>query len=113
MFDAFYRALETTAFSIWMGLSPSVFERRYVKQVGVRRSLKERPGGDCVLLDEKTRKCLAYDERPRQCRTWPFWDSNLRSPQAWAEAAEACPGCNRGDLVPLEQIKLQASKIRV
>ena len=96
-----------------LGLTPAEFEARYVKRVGVRRSLKERPGGDCVLLDETTRKCTAYEERPRLCKTWPFWDSNLRSPEAWAEAAEACPGCNKGNLVPLEQIVEQAAKIRI
>lgn len=95
------------------GMTPAVFERRFVKRVGIRRSLKERKGGDCVLLDADTRRCTVYNARPRQCRTWPFWDSNLRSPEAWAEAAEACPGCNKGNLVPLEQIVEQAAKIRL
>jgi len=53
------------------GMTPAVFERRFVKRVGIRRSLKERKGGDCVLLDADTRKCTVYDARPRQCRTWP------------------------------------------
>ena len=66
-----------------------------------------------MLLDKETRRCTVYDTRPRQCRTWPFWNSNLRSREAWDEAAEACPGCNKGDLVPLEQIVEQASKIRL
>jgi Fe-S-cluster containining protein len=96
-----------------LGMTPADFESRYVKRVGVRRSLTERANGDCVLLDEKSRKCLAYEERPRQCKTWPFWDSNIRSPEAWAEAAEACPGCNKGNLVPLESIVEQASRIRI
>ena len=96
-----------------VGLTPLDFERSYVKRVGVRRSLKERQNGDCVLLDEETRKCTAYEQRPRQCKTWPFWDSNLRSKKAWEEAAEACPGCNKGTVVPLETIVQQASKIRI
>ena len=96
-----------------IGMEPAAFEAAHVKRVGVRRSLKERPNGDCVLLDETTRKCTVYDERPRQCRTWPFWDSNLRSPEAWAEAAEACPGCNKGQVVPVEAIVAQAAKIRI
>ena len=104
---------EIDAMASRVGMTPVDFEERYVKRVGVRRSLKERAGGDCVLLDEKTRACTAYEQRPRQCRTWPFWDSNLRSPEAWAEAAEACPGCNKGNLVPLETIIEQAAKIRV
>jgi Fe-S-cluster containining protein len=104
---------EIDAMAARKGMSPADFEAAFVRRVGVRRTLTERPGGDCVLLDEKTRKCTAYEERPRQCRTWPFWDSNLRTPQAWAEAAEACPGCNKGDIVPLERIVEQAAKIRI
>lgn len=104
---------EIDAMAERLGTTSAEFEATHVKRVGVRRSLKERPDGDCVLLDEKTRKCTAYEDRPRQCRTWPFWDSNLRSPAAWAEAAEACPGCDRGDLVPLAAIVEQAAKIRI
>jgi len=96
-----------------VGMKPETFERRFVKRVGIRRSLKERANGDCVLLDKETRRCTAYEVRPRQCRTWPFWNSNLRSREAWDEAAEACPGCNKGSLVPLEQIVEQASKIKL
>jgi len=96
-----------------IGMDSAAFEEQFVKRVGVMRSLKERPGGDCVLLDPQTRKCTAYEERPRQCKTWPFWQSNIRTPEAWAEAAQACPGCNKGDLVPLEQIVEQAAKIRI
>ena len=104
---------EIDAMACRVGMPADQFEATYVKRVGVRRSLKERTNGDCVLLDETTRKCTAYDERPRQCRTWPFWDSNLRSPESWAEAAEACPGCNKGQIVPLETIVEQAAKIRI
>jgi uncharacterized protein len=104
---------EIDAMAARVGMTAEAFESAHVRRVGVRRSLKERRGGDCVLLDPQTRKCTTYEERPRQCRTWPFWDSNLRSPEAWAEAAEACPGCNKGSLVPLETIVEQAAKIRV
>jgi Fe-S-cluster containining protein len=104
---------EIDAMAAAKGMDAAAFEAAFVRRVGVRRSLTERPGGDCVLLDATTRRCTVYEARPRQCRTWPFWDSNLRSPEAWAEAAEACPGCNRGPLVPLESIIEQAAKIRV
>jgi Fe-S-cluster containining protein len=104
---------EIDAMAAKLGMDSVDFEAQHVYRVGIRRSLKERPGGDCVLLDPVTRKCTTYEERPRQCRTWPFWDSNLRSPEAWADAAEACPGCNKGNLVPLERIVEQAAQIRV
>jgi len=104
---------EIDAMAARLGMPVADFEARHVRRVGVRRSLRERPGGDCVLLDGTSRRCTVYAERPRQCRTWPFWDSNLRSPEAWAEAASACPGCDKGQLVPLEAIREQAAKIRL
>jgi Fe-S-cluster containining protein len=104
---------EIDALAAVKGMTAEAFERDFVHRVGVRRSLNERAGGDCVLLDPGTRRCTAYEARPRQCRTWPFWRSNLASPAAWEEAARACPGCNRGDIVPLERIIEQASRIRI
>lgn len=104
---------EIDAMAAQLELESADFEKRFVRRVGIRRSLTERPGGDCVLLDATTRKCTVYDQRPRQCKTWPFWDSNLKSPEAWEEAASHCPGCNKGTLVPLETIREQAAKIRI
>jgi hypothetical protein len=89
------------------------FERQFVRKVGVRKSLKEFKNGDCVFFDNQTRKCKVYKARPRQCRTWPFWDSNLRSPETWAETCRVCPGSGEGRLYQLEEIQEQASVIRV
>ena len=69
------------------GESPARFEEMYVKAVGKRKSLKELPDGACVFF-RKGVGCTLYEHRPRQCRTWPFWDSNLKSPRAWKEAGE-------------------------
>ena len=59
------------------------FEQQYVRKVGIRRSLREFPNGDCVFFDSDSRKCQVYQARPRQCRTWPFWPSTLASPETW------------------------------
>ena len=89
------------------------FERRYVRLVGIRKSLIEFANGDCVFFHSESRTCQVYTARPRQCRTWPFWPSNLTSPAAWEETAQRCPGCNRGRLVPLEHILTQVEVMRV
>lgn len=94
-------------------LEVSQFERKYVREVGIRKSLKEYKNGDCVFFDNKTRKCKVYAARPRQCRTWPFWDSNLKSPEAWAEACQECPGSGKGKLHQLEAIEVQRKTVRV
>ena len=94
-------------------LAVDEFEDRYVRQIGVRKSLHELDNGDCVFFDGKTRKCTVYAARPRQCRTWPFWDSNIRTPEAWAETCQVCPGSGTGPLYQLETIERQAAVIRI
>ena len=89
------------------------FEKLYVKRVGIRKSLKEFPNGDCVFFDGQLRKCSLYDARPRQCRTWPFWDSNLKSPEAWEETCQACPGSGTGKLYSLDVIEAQRKVMKV
>lgn len=41
--------------------------------------------------------CGIYAVRPMQCRTWPFWNMNLRSVEAWGRAAAGCPGMCDGE----------------
>lgn len=96
-----------------ISLSVEEFERKYVRKIGVRRSLVEFPNGDCVFFDPEKRHCTVYEDRPRQCRTWPFWESNVRTPAAWKETCEACPGSGKGQLVPVEQIIAQLKVIRL
>ena len=94
-------------------MSVDDFESDYVRKIGIRKSLKEFPNGDCVFFDTKTRKCQVYEARPRQCRTWPFWDSNLKNEEAWALTCEICPGSGQGKLHSIEQIEKQRSVMRV
>ncbi len=103
--------IEAMAESLEMNLEK--FGKKYVRLVGIRKSLVEFGNGDCVFFDNKTRKCQVYEKRPRQCRTWPFWHSNLTSPDAWDGIAEHCPGCNRGPLIPLNEIEKRLNVMRV
>ena len=92
---------------------PRPSKSMYVRKVGIRRSLREFPNGDCVFFDSETRKCQVYEARPRQCRTWPFWTSNLKSPEAWEETCRVCPGSGKGKLYQLEHIESQRKVINV
>ncbi|MCC7474987.1 MAG: YkgJ family cysteine cluster protein [Pirellulales bacterium] len=96
-----------------VGLNVEEFETRYISKVGARKSLKEMKNYDCVFFDSAARRCKVYHARPRQCRTWPFWDSNLRTPESWAATCEACPGSGTGKLYPLETIEAQRAQIRI
>ncbi len=105
---------EIAALAAEVGLDEAEFESRYVRQIGVRKSLKELDANyDCIFLDGKTRKCTVYNARPRQCRTWPFWDSTTRTPEAWAATCEVCPGSGTGRLYQLGEIEAQRAIIRI
>ena len=94
-------------------LDVDTFEHRYVRRVGVRKSLVEFPGGDCVFFDTEKRHCSVYQARPLQCRTWPFWDSNIESPKAWKQTCQKCPGSGQGTLYSVEKILEQAAAMRL
>lgn len=96
-----------------LALPVAEFEKRYVRKVGIRKSLIEYANGDCVFFDSHARKCTVYNARPRQCRTWPFWHSNTRSAEAWQQTCEVCPGSGKGKLHSAEQIVHQISVVRV
>ena len=89
------------------------FEKRYVRKIGIRKSLKEHRNGDCVFFDPQTRRCTVYSARPRQCQTWPFWSSNLKSKRAWEETCEVCPGSGQGKLYDLVSIEEMRNTFRV
>ena len=106
---------EINAMAAHLEISPAEFERRFVRNIGIRRSLKELPRSnyDCVFFDNEARTCRVYEHRPRQCRTWPFWDSNIRTPEAWEKTCQECPGSGKGKLYQLEAITEQVTVIRV
>lgn len=82
-------------------------------KVGPRgKTLREKRSGDCVFYDAK-KGCTIYSVRPRQCRTWPFWESNLRSEGAWNAMSESCPGAGQGELIPVEEITRRMKVIRL
>lgn len=85
-----------------LGVDEKIFRSEYTRRVLARISLKERPGGDCVMLTPKG--CRVYELRPVQCRTWPFWPMNLKSRRAWDAQAERCMGMNHGRLYTFQEI---------
>jgi Fe-S-cluster containining protein len=82
--------------------------QKYMRRVGLRTTIIEEPTSrDCIFLTEPAgqRGCAIYRVRPSQCRSWPFWPENLKSPSAWNQAAQKCPGINRGRLYSFEEIE--------
>ncbi len=104
---------EIAALAAAVRLDAEEFQRRYVRKVGIRQSLIELPGGDCVFFHRESGSCQVYQQRPRQCRTWPFWHSNLATPAAWREMCRSCPGGNRGPLFPQRTIRARLDVFNV
>jgi len=84
----------------------------YSRATPCGRTLREKANGDCVFYDRKV-GCTVYAVRPPQCRTWPFWESNVATPEAWAKTCEECPGSGRGELIPAEEITRRMKIIRL
>ncbi len=89
------------------------FSRQFVRLIGTAFSLIERPNGDCIFYDREGKGCSIYAVRPTQCRTWPFWESNLRTKATWDETCRVCPGAGTGDLVSVDEIQRRATAIRL
>ena len=103
---------EVRAIAKYLGRSDQWLSKEHLRRVGLRLSLTEHADGDCVFLERRNGAtfCRIHEVKPTQCRQWPFWDSNLKSPETWNEAAQKCPGMNRGkrhDFVQIESVRLQ------
>ena len=101
---------EVAAIAGHAGLTEAEVRLFHARLIGRRTSLREKPNGDCTFLDGPTRRCAIYPVRPVQCRTWPFWDSNLRSPAAWEQTCRECPGAGAGAFVPAAEVRRRAAE---
>jgi len=105
-------AEEITAIAAHRGESEDETTQLYTRAVGSRRSLREKANGDCVFFD-RSKGCTIYPVRPRQCRTWPFWESNVVTREAWEHTCEVCPGSGKGELISAEEITRRLNVIRI
>jgi len=105
-------AEEIAAIAEHRGESEAETTALHTRQVGNRRSLREKDNGDCVFYD-RAKGCTVYSVRPRQCRTWPFWESNVVTAEAWERTCEICPGSGKGELISSEEITRRVKVIRI
>jgi Fe-S-cluster containining protein len=91
------------------GESAQEFSAKFVRRVGQRYSLIEKPGGDCIFWD-KSAGCTVYRARPVQCQTWPFWPENVESPEEWERICTVCPGSGQGRLYTVDEIVASISR---
>jgi Fe-S-cluster containining protein len=91
-----------------LGQTIADVRKRHLKRYGFRYSIKENPHTkDCIFLVtiNGSKGCAIYNVRPMQCRNWPFWESNLKSPNHWNTVAIKCPGINKGKLYTFDEIE--------
>ena len=80
----------------FLGVDFGDFTRQFVRQVGAKYSLIEKPyqnGFACIFFDESTRQCQIYPVRPAQCKEFPFWDifkNNSDGAKRECEGVEKC-----------------------
>jgi Fe-S-cluster containining protein len=101
--SVFMRPAEELSMAEFMGLTVEDFRHRYETNRWSFPSLRERPGGECIMLQDDCR-CAVYACRPVPCRIWPWRPGVLESPAAWNRAAAHCPGMNSGPLWSAAQI---------
>ncbi len=101
---------EVRRLSEYRGESIEQFSRAFVRRVGERYSLIEKPGGDCIFWSKES-GCTVYPARPVQCQTWPFWPENIETPEAWDQVRQGCPGSGQGRWFSVEEIRATAARV--
>ncbi len=102
---------EMRALADFRGETLDEFTTQFVRQVGRRYSLIEKPGGDCVFWNREV-GCTVYEARPTQCRTWPFWSENIASRAHWEHTCKVCPGSGQGRVYTVEEIQSAAARTK-
>ncbi|NIZ40147.1 YkgJ family cysteine cluster protein [Entomospira entomophila] len=98
----FLSKLDLDRLSKHLELSEGDFLEQHVRTIPfgdhLRVSLLEKPEPDgqfrCEFWNDG---CSVYHARPTQCRTYPFWQSIMRSEQTWQEESKSCPGIGQKD----------------
>ena len=103
---------ELAAIAKFLGQPLHEVRELYSRKARGRRSLREKSNGDCVFYD-RSKGCTIYAVRPPQCRTWPFWDSNVATPEDWEHTCQVCPGSGQGEVIPVEEISRRLKVIKM
>jgi len=94
----------------FLGMTPAVFEKRYVFRTKNLRRLRTPRGAQCRFLHEDG--CSIHPAKPTQCRIFPFWPEVTESHAKWHRTADWCPGIGKGELVQIEMLEGLAGEMR-
>lgn len=92
----------------YLGLAGEEFRRIYLCGTTPMRFRKQRKKQCPFLLPDG---CAVHLAKPLQCSSFPHWPE-LMSKTGRDEAAEYCPGINRGPHVDLKAAKKTANRVQ-
>jgi Fe-S-cluster containining protein len=95
----------------YVGMTPDLFERKYVVRTKHILRLRKPRIGQCSFLVESG--CSIHPAKPTQCRTYPFWPELVEHRENWAEAASTCPGIGTGPLIQIGAAMERANEMRL
>jgi Fe-S-cluster containining protein len=93
--------MELEQIAMYLEIPFDVLEERFTNAFLNGYTIREVDDGRCIFYENG---CVIYPVRPLQCSTFPFWFQNMRSPKAWKETCQRCPGIGRGTLFTKEEI---------
>lgn len=100
---------ELAKIATFLGLSIEQVCAKHIRKVAGRLALVEVKRSaqefDCTFLQGKA--CTIYPVRPKQCQTFPWWEENLSSCDAWKEIGQYCEGIDHPNASPLSLEEIQ------
>jgi hypothetical protein len=86
------------------------FTRRYLCGTAPLLRFRKQRNKQCPFL--LPNGCSVHSIKPLQCSSFPYWPELLADPKERREAAEYCPGMNKGPLVNIEYAREIAAQVQ-
>ncbi len=86
------------------GFTKEELSLKYLSSFNNYTVLRSNFDNSCIFWDKKIKGCMIYKNRPTQCRTYPFWNTVLRSEEHFNEEKNFCKGIGKGKLFTKEEI---------
>ena len=105
---------EIAALADEAGMDAPEFEAKYVRKVGIRKSLIEYDNGDCVFFDGTGAQMHRLRRAARDSAApGPSGNRTSQRKTAWKQTCEVCPGSGKGKLHSAEQVLHQISVVKL
>jgi Fe-S-cluster containining protein len=94
-----------------LGITNAEFKRRYLCGSAPLLRFRKPRNKQCPFL--LSSGCSVHDIKPLQCSSFPYWPEVLDKASERREAAEYCPGMNKGPLVNIELAREIAAQVQL